>query len=154
LEDWYDSMIEAIMYVLKKHVWTDPNNILYGKPNAPEMALHRCIWSRKLNVYCSNNKPKRIINKNIQSVEELKEKAGLDPECEIDESGCIFVQYIQTLLSKDKFVYSIILDLIESGVPKNKLAKEIRSLDDLYIKYFTAKYNADTKTVENTLKEL
>jgi len=109
-------MVEAIIYVLKNHVWTDPKNVLFNRANGPEMALHRCIWSRKLNVYSANKKPKRVINLNICSTEDLKERAGVDPSCKINDEVYIFNDYIKAIIAKDKIEYGIILDLVGNGV--------------------------------------
>lgn len=147
-------MIEAIMYVLNNHVWTKPDNVLYGKQNGPEMALHRCIWSRKLNVYGLNQKSKRVINLHLQSLDDLKEKAGVDPAIEIDNNGYVFTEYIKTIIQKNSIEYGIILDLIYQGTAVEKLSREIKQLSDSYFDYFSKRYTADREEVEKIINQM
>lgn len=153
IEDWYESMLEAIMYVLDKHVWTKEDSILYNNEKGPEIALHRCIWSRKMNVFYQYNRPKHLANKNPESIEKLSE-TGFDVQCTLNEDEVFFRDYIKMLFNNGKSCFAIISDLINHGIPREKLALEITKLTEAYSAYFYRKYGIPEKAVTVLVEQL
>ena len=61
-EDCYSWLVDTIMYVIKNHVWTDPDSSLYNDLSGPDKAIIVCFTRERLRFYGSTKKDKRIAN--------------------------------------------------------------------------------------------
>ena len=55
-------------------MWTDPNNALYGDPNAPEKSINVCIVSTRANFYVAQNRNKRKVALESVSLDKLTDE--------------------------------------------------------------------------------
>ena len=71
--DAYTWFTDAILYILNSRPWENPDNSLYGKKNAPDIAIKQCISSRRNTFYQQSNRFNRKINHETDSIERLEE---------------------------------------------------------------------------------
>ena len=76
IEQCYDMVLDAVMYILKMRKWLDPNNKLYGDKNAPDKCLNRCIFSARQRDYYLSNRDKRKYNYGNVSLEYIVDNVG------------------------------------------------------------------------------
>lgn len=78
INDCYDMVMEALLYILKARKWRDPSNKLYGDKCAPDKCLNRAIFSARKRYYYLSNRQKRKVNfgNNATSLSEIQEKVG------------------------------------------------------------------------------
>lgn len=76
IEQCYDMVCDAVLYILKMRKWLDPNNKLYGDKNGPDKCLNRCIFSARQRDYYLSNRDKRRINFGKVSLDSIMESVG------------------------------------------------------------------------------
>jgi len=163
-EDVYDWFIEGLYNALNHHVWTDPNNKLYGDEKGPEKAISVCIYSAKLNYFQSLEYDKRKTNKYALSLEELEEDSSDDYYLPYYDQSPFMKMYMYEKVRKMFFDYdyfsAFLLDAIVNvevfskeenkdyaTLSLRKLLKYLRNIDDRYIKIFSNIYDLDEKDV-------
>lgn len=168
-EEVYDWFIEGIYNALNHHVWTDPNNKLYGDEKGPEKAISVCIYSAKLNYFQSLEYDKRKTNKLALSLEELQEDSSDDYYLPYYDQSPFMKMYMYQKIRKMFLDYdyfsAFLLDAIVNvevfskenntdfiTLSKRKLIKHLRNMDDRYIKVFSNLYDLDEKDVAEATK--
>ena len=162
-EDCYDWLVETIMYVLDKHVWTNPEHALYKKDNAPERAIMTCFQSYQVNYYVASTRQKRKLNTNIMSLDKIQEETNLDAYVDDTQYVTAVVKaMIHQAFTKRKYFLAFMIDKIISAdifkselidkkfyskLNKGKLVNELIDIDAEYLKDFSSKYDIDSKDV-------
>lgn len=123
IEQCYDMVLDAILYILKKRKWLDPHNKLYGDKNAPDKCLNRCIYSARQRDYYLANRDKRRVNFGKASLHDIMDNIGdhteilTDQESEFANEDNIIKNLdlknmISELFKKNKIIEALILDNI------------------------------------------
>ena len=123
IEQCYDMVLDAVMYILKMRKWLDPNNKLYGDKNAPDKCLNRCIFSARQRDYYLSNRDKRKYNYGGVSLESITDNVGdhtevlCDEMLDQDNQDYMFINVtlknlINRMVSKNKILEALILDNI------------------------------------------
>ena len=72
-EECYDCVLDAVRYVIKKRVWENPDNSLYGDKTGPDKAFHIAL-KRQMSIMLSKyNAKRRLSNFNTMSIDEAHE---------------------------------------------------------------------------------
>lgn len=170
-ETCYEWVVDSIVYVLSKHVWTDPNSTLYQDKDAPEKAINVAIVSTKQNFYVSRRTDKKSINYLADSLERLQEDSpdGLylpydEPDTSFDDYVIDKVRaYINTKQDISAFALDTIVsidDLFNREVLEDKtwlvfseikLRKYIRNIPDSYVPIFCQRYGLREKDIQKSL---
>ena len=172
IEQCYDMVLDAIMYILKMRKWLDPNNKLYGDKNAPDKCLNRCIFSARQRDYYLSNRDKRRYNYGGISLEAITDNVGdhtevlCDEVLDQDNQDYMFVNVtlkniINHMVSKNKILEALVLDNIANDdcyttktettevVTKDTTEKVKRSHDVFKLcKLVDNLYNYDIKTIK------
>lgn len=161
--DCHDILIDGIMKALNAHVWTDPNNILYGDPNGPEKAINVCLMSTKINFFNAVNRNKRKVNYTNASLNKLEEDSAdgfyiQAPEEDFIGEGFYDSLIIKLFNDKEYFVAFVLdglltfnfFDLVnkEYRFNKKKLKHHLKYVDIDYLKIFAGNYNLDYNLVK------
>lgn len=159
-EDCYDIFIQTLHYVIKMHVWTNPNSTLYKDDKAFEKAMAITIQSRRKNFLKAKYRQKRVINSTKFSLDSMEEdfqdgyfsihEDNFDDEC-IPE----LAEIIKSLFYEKKYVASFILEAIiynniftdEYELDMRKLRKYLRNIDFDFCNYFANKYDLNIDEV-------
>lgn len=173
-EDCYQWVVDAILYVLDKHVWTDPNSNLYGDKNAPEKAINVFIVHAKDRFYISNGTDKRKLNQSTLSIQQLNEEhPGWKEPFDFDEDELIFdviSNKVVQLFKSKRDVAAFTVDTIvtvgsvfetikEDGKDYSvfstaKLKRYLRNIPSEYGLIFAEKYKLDKEDVDFSIKYL
>lgn len=172
IEQCYDMVLDAIMYILKMRKWLDPNNKLYGDKNAPDKCLNRCIFSARQRDYYLSNRDKRRYNYGGISLEAITDNVGdhtevlCDEVLDQDNQDYMFVNVtlkniINHMVSKNKILEALVLDNIANDdcyttktetteiVTKDTVEKVKKSHDVFKLcKLVDNLYNYDIKTIK------
>ena len=100
IEECYDWLVDSVLQVLDQHVWTDPDNKLYGDKNAPEKCINVCLNSRKINYFVAQQRQKRVSRLKCSSLDWLEE----------DSSDGYWVPYYDKYDSDHELLDSLIKD--------------------------------------------
>lgn len=76
IEDCYEMVLDAVLYVLKKRMWLNPESDMFNDPCGPDKILNRVIYSRRQLWYYNANCDKRAANYGKSSLTEIEEKVG------------------------------------------------------------------------------
>lgn len=166
-ENYYDLVVESIMYVLDKRIWDNPDSKLYHKSDSPEIAINMCLKSNKVNLYVYLQRDKRKLNQGIISLDGIQENASEGYFIPYEDEDISAELYIKNLV-KDYFQHknyldAFILDAVfnrdvfsdkNNTVEFNqaKLRSAIKSIDESYCKFFSRYYNIDLQEVKDSLK--
>lgn len=176
IEDCYDWLTEAILTVVTKPVFDDeflyltykktgevrrnPNK-LYGKENAPDIAMIRCLYSMRQGFYQASNYDVRKLNyMETHSIEGLVEdkKSYILPvsnSVETDEHESNVKDLIKKMFESRNYYKAFVMegiingdvfDIDKQGVSTfnvKKLAKHIRYIDDSYCDIISHYLNID-----------
>lgn len=123
IEQCYDMVIDAILYILKSRKWLDPENKLYNDPNGPDKCLNRCIFSARQRDYYLANRDKRRLNFGKTSLDSIMESVGdhteilnADNQELVDDPNSNqrfnVKEIISNLFMKHRFIDGVILDNI------------------------------------------
>ena len=173
-EDCYQWVVDAILYVLDKHVWTDPDSNLYGDKNAPEKAINVFIVHAKDRFYISNNADKRKLNQSTLSIQQLNEDyPGWKEPFDFDKDELILDtisdKVVQLFKSKrDVAAFTIdtivtigsVFETVKDGgkdysvfsIPK--LKRYLRNIPNEYGSIFAEKYKLDKTDVDYSISYL
>ena len=148
-------------------MWTDPNNALYGDPNAPEKSINVCIVSTRANFYVAQNRNKRKVALESVSLDKLTDelsdayflpyydKTDLLKDYLINKVKTYFHQrqYFEAFTLHCIITYDFILTTEENGVKYQsfnytELKKFLRKWDHTECVYFSSIYGFDVDVVE------
>lgn len=171
-QECYDILIDGIIKALNAHVWTDPNNVLYGDVNGPEKAINVCLMSTKINSFIAAGRDKRKINTQSYSIEKLEEDSSEGYYLPYFDADEITLNYIDTKIKKfivdGNFLAGLILSLLininffsrtEAGIEFDlgKLKRYLKNLTEEDLKIFALDYDFDLtmiKTYYNLVQSL
>lgn len=123
IEQCYDMVCDAVLYILKMRKWLDPKNKLYGDKNGPDKCLNRCIFSARQRDYYLSNRDKRKVNfgkvsldiiiDNVGDHTELLEDVSDDFSLDENLGKSMYLKYlISQMFRKNKIIEALILDNI------------------------------------------
>lgn len=160
--DYYQSGIDGILEALNKHIWTDPNNKLYGDCNAPEKVINVIIYSRKNNIYQAASRQKRRLNIGNQSLQEMQEQnvdsIYLKYTDDIDMSEIVIADLVKYYFLHFEYLKAFVLDaiinvdLLSGNNYLQKLKTHIYNMPDSYIKVFSKQYDIDIFDVSSAVQ--
>lgn len=173
-EDCYQWVIDAILYVLDKHVWTDPNSNLYEDKNAPEKAINVFIVHARDRFYIANNTDKRKLNQESISIQQLDEDyPGWKEPSKFDKDDLIYDVIntkVNKLFNEKRDVAAFTIDTIvtignvfetitENNIDYSifsvaKLKRYLRNIPKEYGSIFANKYNLNEQKVEDSIQYL
>ena len=159
LEECYDWLIDAILYVLNHQRWNDKDSSIYQDKNAPDKMINRCLQSNRLIHYQASNRYKRKLNYTLNSLDEIKEEYNIDIDNKQDSFLDLDKQIIKFFREKEYFAAFVLdgilnndsFDIINNNkvFSRKKLAKHIRHLDDEYCEVFAELYDLDVEKVKH-----
>jgi len=161
-EDCYDWIIESILYVLDKHVWTDPTNILYNDPKGPEKAVHVKSKHLKGNFLVYSNRQKRKSNMFTKDIDSPTFSESVSDDC----LGVLTKTWLNTkvkeFFKKKLYLEAFSLDAILYdnlfSVDKNQnivyfnikqLKHHLRTLDERYCALMSETYEMNYDLIKN-----
>lgn len=158
--DFYQSGIDGILEALDKHVWTNPENKLYGDKNGPEKAINVTIFSLKYNIYQAASRQKRKINIGTTSLQELQE-CGVDTKYVKFEDDISLVElslqeFIRMQFIKCDYLMAFLLDSIinidavhrdTGNINFTKIKQHLKNLNEKYLKMFSQIYDIELEQV-------
>lgn len=173
-EDCYQWVIDAILYVLEKHIWTDPKSILYNDKNAPEKAINVFITHARDRFYIANNADKRKLNQETLSIQQLNEDyPGWKEPSKFDQDNLIYDiinTKVNQLFNEKRDVAAFTIDTIvtignvfETISDDNlsysifsvaKLKRYLRAIPKEYSSVFANKYNLNEQKVRESIQYL
>lgn len=129
IEDCYDMVIEAVLYILTKKSWLDPSKSIYKDKNGPDKCLNRAIYSCRRKYYYLANMDKRKGNFQKISLDLITENVGDHTSILADDDYSLANKlnlisnenieynfnlnyYISTLFEKNKVLEGLIVDNI------------------------------------------
>lgn len=169
-DQYYDLIIESILYVLDKKIWKDKNSKLYNKENAPEIAINTTLKSARINLFVYMQRDKRKLNSNVLSLDELEENSSdgyFLPAKDKDISTNLYVyDIIKKYFNNKEYLNAYSLDLImNNDVFSNKVSNGsmisitkvrtiLTSLDYKYCKIFSDRYKVNLKETQESIKSI
>lgn len=164
-EDVYDWFISSILYVLRNRAWRNPASSLYGDEKGPDKCINIKIKCSRLTFFQQNNRYNRKINHGVESIDKLTEELGdACAPSTVDQisDNSAFYAWIRKEYLAMNYLNALALDLIISSDVFNdyktdpmqsfniqKLIKQIKSIDDVYFKYFSEEYEFPLGEVQN-----
>ena len=157
-EECYDCVVDAIRYVLKKRVWENPENSLYGDPTAPDKAIHIALKRQTALMLSKYNAQRRLSNFNTLSIDEIHENYndsadGLLFGSETNVSDTLRT-YISEYFTNNKYLEGVMLDTIcYSNVPYSEqyVLKSIKNFDEKDLEYFKLNYDIDDTELKKAI---
>ncbi len=162
VNDAYNWFTDALLYILKTRPWENPTNSLYGKKNAPDVAIKQCVSSRRNTFYQQSNRFNRKINHETESIERLEEITDgqftvKDRNCNKSVEADLVEETRNIYLTIEEFL-AILFDIIYNcpvfdgkEINTDKIVKELKHLDDNYVRYFSKTYRLKRDNVEKTV---
>ena len=167
----YDWLINALLYALSHHRWTDPDASVYNDPNGPDKIVNRCMLCEKQSFYQNSNYDKNAINYRASSLDKMVEDAGdsvfsetdittlddvVDSTVDLVKKEFLMQNYftaimIDGIVNFDTFVATIDDNGKHMQFSKRKLIKHIKTLDDDFINYFSKKYSVPKERVSRAV---
>ena len=161
IEQCYDMVCDAVLYILKMRKWLDPNNKLYGDKSGPDKCLNRCIFSARQRDYYLSNRDKRKINFGNVSLDTIIENVGDHSEILEDEDFSSEEDLQQSIFSKslvvqmfnkNKIIEALILDnILNDDCFVTKVKTEEMIIDDEVEEYKTYQNNFKLGKLVNNL---
>ena len=166
-DEFYNLMIESILYVIDKKIWLDESSRLFNNPNAPEIAINTNYKSNKVNLFIFKQRDKRKLNSGILSLDYLEENSSdgyFIPSTDKDIEINIYVkELVRDYFHKQEYLSAFILDAIinqnvftykKEGIIFNsgKLKTAVKNIDESYCNTFSKSYNLNLKEVLKSLK--
>lgn len=155
-EDVHTWLVNAIMYALDKHPWTNPKSSIYQDKNGPDKVVNRVIESRRKTFYQQLNRYNRKINSTMLSLDALSEDM-LDtytPMCEDEHNFIVDDLIIKAFNVKDYFVAflvdAIIFEGYKVGGRHKKLVTHLKHLDS-HCDVFASRYELDIEIVKKSI---
>lgn len=152
-EDAHTWLVQAVMYALNRHPWTNPKSSIYEDKNGPDKVVNRVVESKRLTYYQQLNRYNRKVNSLIMSLDSLSEDwaDANTPIAEEDNSVELSDIVMECFNLKDYF-YAFLLDAIiyeNYDIHNNckKLVTHLQTIDDTYCEIFAGRYDLDYKRV-------
>jgi hypothetical protein len=152
-EDVHTWMVNAIMYALDKHPWTNPKSSIYQDKNGPDKVINRVIESRRNTFYQQLNRYNRKINSAVLSIESLSEDMldTFTPMCE-DEHTFIMDDLIIRAFNVKDYFFAFMVDAIVSercnvGGRHKKLVTHLKNLSS-HCDVFASRYDLNIDVVK------
>lgn len=167
IDQCYDILINAINYILKNHVWDNPNSSLYNDPKGPEKTF-KVVLKRERGIRLANlNAGKRRSNFNTLSIDEARDDYNDSTDgllldineltSEEDKSREIIL-LVKEYFDKGQYLEGFFIDAISFGAYSNFSYRRIISiLCNLELNdysYYKLVYNLDRKIYNKVLYEL
>ena len=154
-EDVHTWLVNAIMYALDKHPWTNPKSSIYQDKNGPDKVINRVIESRRKTFYQQLNRYNRKINSNMLSLDALSE-CMLDtytPMCE-DEHDFIIDDLVTSAFAVKDYFFAFMVDAIVNercsvGGRHKKLVTHLKNLSS-YCDIFASRYDLHIDKVKKS----
>lgn len=128
----YEWVTHAVLSVLRRRAWLNPESTVYNDPNGPDKCLNQSVCSHRLGFYQSSNTDKKRTNYNTVSCEELYEtfgessKALREEEPSYTEDVDDIESLVTNLVSHNRLLEALIIDNIVYGECfKSKTTKAI-----------------------------
>lgn len=167
IEDCYEWLVRAIMYVLRERIWLNPNSSLYNDPKGPEKAMRIRLASSRKMFYQESNYGCRKANFGVSSIEELTEANKFLPEFSYSDPDFGWVNSsIQELIIKSFAKGDYFLAFMVDGIcfydvfknvkkkdqkteefSKKKLARFMGTLGEIYAKSFSRRFDIKEDSV-------
>lgn len=181
-EDCYEWLIDAVIYTLENHVWTNPESSVYNDPKAPDKSIIVCMSSISSNFYVASKRQKRVLNNKKINFNQLnKFEDETDEECldrvtklnyyYLDNTDIWFRDFIhkkvQILFNDKEYFNAFALDaIINSNVfkelkkdsvisvilDKKRFQHHLRYIKDAFCKWFAKEYSLDLDVVQDSVK--
>ena len=164
-EDCYEIFLQAFDYVIKKHVWDNPESTLYNDELAFMKAMSITVESRRKNFLKAKFRDKRIANTGAVSLDKLEEdfQDGYFTSYEEDFSEVkenAIEDRIKYYFRRKEYMASFILDAIlntniftdeTNELDLRKVRKHIRNIDEVFCSYFSEKYEVNPDETNHCL---
>ncbi len=155
-EDAHTWLVQAVMYALDNHPWTNPKSSIYQDKNGPDKVINRVIESRRKTFYQQLNRYNRKINSAILSLDNLYEDM-LDtytPLCEDEHPFIIDDLIIRAFKEKDYFfaflVDAIVAENIKPIGRHKKLVTHLKNLNT-HADIFACRYELNMDVVNRAI---
>lgn len=166
-EQCYDTILDAINYVLNKRVWEDPNSSLYKDESGPDKAFH-IVYKRQRGILLANlNAQKRLSNFNTLSMDEAREDYSdstdgllldLKKLTSEDDKSSEIRAIVKEFFDKDLFIEGLFIDLIAFGdyttYSNKKIISLLKKLNPDNYNYYKLVYNLEKKYYNKVLYEI
>lgn len=153
-DDAHTWMVNAIMYAIDKHPWTNPKSSIYEDENGPDKVINRVLESRRATFYQQLNRYNRKINSALLSIESLSEEwADANTPYVEDESNLDLEGMVMECFKLKDYFYAFLLDAIiyeKYTLHKHskRLVTHLQSLDDEYCDIFACRYGLEFDRVK------
>lgn len=167
IEQCYDILINTINYMLKNHVWDNPDNSLYNNPKAPEMVFKVVLKREKGIVLAHLNADKRRSNFNPLSIDEAREEYSDSTDGMLLDIGDLTSEYnatreiillIEDLFKKGQLLDGAFLDMIAFGSYTKYFDRNIVSclynLGRQDFLYYNLVYGVNEKDYNKLIREI
>lgn len=151
-EDAHTWLVNAVMYALDKHPWTNPNSSIYQDKNGPDKVINRVMESRRNTFYQQLNRYNRKINSVTLSLESLTEDMSdvYTPMCE-DEHTFIMDDLIVRAFQEKDYFFAFLIDAItvegyKVGGKNKKLVTHLLHIDK-HCDIFAGRYGLNIDAV-------
>jgi hypothetical protein len=152
-EDVHAWLVNAIMYALDKHPWTNPKSSIYQDKNGPDKVINRVIESRRNTFYQQLNRYNRKINSVMMSLDALSEDMldAYTPVCE-DEHTFIIDDLIKNAFKEKDYFFAFLVDaIVTEGIQPigrhKKLVTHLKQLDG-HADVFACRYDIELYVVQ------
>lgn len=153
-EDAHTWLVQAVLYAIDNHPWTDEKSSIYNDKNGPDKVINRVMESKRLTFYQQLNRYNRKINSNLLSLDGLTEDYSDAVTPSYNDHSDIVVRDIVTKLfnSKDYF-YAFLADAVayerfNSVTDVKKITTYLLTLDDIQCEIFANRYDYDFDKVK------
>ncbi len=153
-EDAHTWLVNAILYALEKHPWTNPKSSIYQDKNGPDKVINRFIESRRVTFYQQLNRYNRKINSAILSLDSLSDTyADANTPYVEDEHNVELEGIVMECFNLKDYFYAFLLDaMIYENYTLHKHSKRLvthlQSIDDNYCDIFAGRYNLNFDRVK------
>lgn len=153
-EDAHTWLVQAVMYAIERHPWTDEKSSIYNDANGPDKVVNRVIESKRLTFYQQLNRYNRKITSTTMSIEDVQcECADTISPIYYDEYAVENDHLVLQYFDIKEYFYAFLIDAImyeKYDVNKDikKLVSHLKSLDDVHCKIFANRYKLNFERVQ------
>ena len=140
IEQCYDMVLDAVMYILKMRKWLDPNNKLYGDKNAPDKCLNRCIFSARQRDYYLSNRDKRKYNYGNVSLEYIVDNV-------VDHTDVLGDDFSYPNEDNNMFINVTLKNIVQKMIKNNRVLEALIIDNIVNDDCYTSK--VETKKIDN-----
>lgn len=157
-EDAHTWLVQAVMYAIEHHPWTDENSSIYNDKNGPDKVINRVMESKRLTFYQQLNRYNRKINSAILSLDVLTEEYldSVTPT-HYDEYDAYVDEFILKYYKDKEYFYAFMLDaIVYVGVSPEypdhkKLVTYLKNLNASDVLRFCRRYGLEKSNVERAI---